>query len=288
MSLPDGYFELNGVKFGDWEPIVPVGFTPGPANITASDINNPFYDEVYAGRDLLHGETWTFELLIHGPSEAFVLEQLGRLERMWKDRGRRTAAGELSELHYGWGGRTRVVYGRPRRFAREVTGLTVQREARVTCEFEVMDALRYDRAWQSVTLRMVPPEIRGLGSPLREEDLTTLAGGKRMGQIDYVGGDGDTPILIDIYGPCVNPEVTFAGRRLRWDLTVKEGQRLQVDTRRGYARMGGRSVVSSMGRKSRLKDIRIGAGQHEVSFKAVDPSMTSYARFWWRPAHYGF
>lgn len=288
VSVPD--LEINGVACADFTNLWVKSFDPGPDMVSTSDIQSDVNDFTYPGVDLFRGPVWEFEVVAEGDTPAATLSVHDRFKAAWRNQGVAKSGGALTELKYALGGRRRVAYGRPRRFASNPSKQCLQGYAIMTAEFELMDPRTYNERWESVSLTINPPLMRGLKEVLKEP-LSTRSGSVRQGQIEGVGGTAPTPFLVDItagVGELRNPWVSVNGVRYQFNVTVPPGGRLRLDTRLGTAIMNGRNVLSTMQGRPRVRDVLLPVGVPvEVSFGGTDSSATATAKYWWRPAHYG-
>ena len=285
----NGSIQLGSLRVEDFTDIYLTGFDPGTESVQTSDLDNPVFDDTYAGVDMFRAPTWTFTIDVKGRTAAEVLERVDQVKRVWRNPAWAKKGGELAELRYTLAGRDRVVYGRPRRFACNPTVTSRRGYAVITADFQLMDPLIYDHRWQSVRLDMVPPTQRGLKEPL-VEPLSTGGYSQRQGVIGEVGGTAPTPFMIDITagsgGLIANPFVSINNNRYEFVTEVREGRTLRVDSRKGTAGVGSTNVLSTMRKRTRLKSVRLPNGAVEVSFGGVNPALDAHATFWWRPAYY--
>src|SRR5690606_6100787 len=248
-------------------------FDPGTESVETSDLDNPVFDDTYAGVDMFRAPTWTFTIDVKGRTAAEVLERVDQVKRVWRNPAWAKKGGELAELRYTLAGRDRLVYGRPRRFACNPTVTARRGYAVITADFQLMDPLIYDYGWQSVRLDMVPPIQRGLKEPL-VEPLSTGGFSQRQGVIGEVGGTAPPPSMTAITagpgGPIANPFGSINNNRYEFVTEVREGRILRVDSRRGTASVGATSVVSTMRKRTRLKSVRLPNGAVELSFGGVN------------------
>jgi hypothetical protein len=288
VALSDGGIALNGLEVKDFTPIWLRSMDLGPETVEESDIDNPVFDDTYAGVDFYRAPTWTFEIVVEGDTPAQVLDRVGQVKAAWRNQAVAKKGGATSELRVRTAGRERLVYGRPRRFACNPAGTALQGFAIIDCDFKLMDPIIYDSTWQSRDLTIVPPLMRGLKEPLNEP-LSTGGYAIRQGVIDQIGGTAPTPFWVDIkagMGPLSRPSFSIGGYKYEFNFTLPAGRTLQVDSRRGIANVGGTSHLSAMTRRTRLKGVRLPAtGGTEISFGGVDDTGTASCRFWWRPAH---
>lgn len=285
----NGSIQLGSLRVEDFTDIYLTGFDPGTESVETSDLNNPVFDDTYAGVDMFRAPTWTFTIDVKGRTAAEVLERVDQVKRVWRNPAWAKKGGALAELRYTLAGRDRVVYGRPRRFACNPTVTSRRGYAVITADFQLMDPLIYDHRWQNVRLDMVPPTQRGLKEPL-VEPLSTGGFSQRQGVIGEVGGTAPTPFMIDITagsgGLIANPFVSINNNRYEFVTEVREGRTLRVDSRKGTAGVGSTNVLSTMRKRTRLKSVRLPNGAVEVSFGGVNPALDAHATFWWRPAYY--
>ena len=285
----NGSIQLGSLRVEDFTDIYLTGFDPGTESVETSDLNNPVFDDTYAGVDMFRAPTWTFTIDVKGRTAAEVLERVDQVKRVWRNPAWAKKGGELAELRYTLAGRDRVVYGRPRRFACNPTVTSRLGYAVITADFQLMDPLIYDHRWQNVRLDMVPAAMRGLKEPL-VEPLSTGGFSQRQGVIGEVGGTAPTPFMIDITagsgGLIANPFVSINNNRYEFVTEVREGRSLRIDSRRGTASISGSNRLSTMRKRTRLKSVRLPNGAVEVSFGGVNPALDAHATFWWRPAYY--
>ena len=287
MSI-DGSFRLNGVEARDFTPIWVKSFDPGVEAVETTDLDNPVFDDTYAGVDFFRAPTYTFEIVVEGSTPAEVRDRVNQVKKAWRPSASKVG-GELCEMEVRLAGGRYVVYGRPRRFACNHARTGLEGYAIIDADFKLMDPLAYRAAWNNRRLDMVPPTMRGLTEPLTEP-LSTGGYSHRQGVIEEVGGTAPTPFMIDVTagpgGPIVDPWVSINGNKYEFDLTVRENRTLRIDSRRGIALNGGTNALSTMKRRTRLKSVRLPNGQVEISFGGVNPALDAHATFWWRPADY--
>lgn len=285
----NGSFQLGNLVVQDFSNIYLTGFDPGVETVESSDLDNPVFDDTYAGVDMFRAPTWTFAITVQGATAADVLARVDQVKRVWRNPAWAKKGGSLAELRYTLAGRDRVVYGRPRRFACNPTVTSRHGYAEITADFQLMDPLIYDHRWQKVRLDMVPPTMRGLKEPL-SEPLSTGGYSQRQGVIEEVGGTAPTPFMIDVTagpgGLIASPFVSINGNKYEFDTEVREGRSLRVDSRLGTASISGSNRLSTMRKRTRLKSVRLPNGSVEVSFGGVNPALDAHATFWWRPAYY--
>lgn len=285
--------EVGDLVFEDFTDLWVQSWDPGPESIDISDIDNPVYDDTYFGIDYHRGPTWTFDVIVEGKTELEVMDRLDELKATWRNPEYTKKAGGSVELFFTQAGRRRLVYGRPRRFSAPQAAVTArQGYAAVLLEFKLSDPLQYDggsnQGWVTTRLDAVPPETRGLQEFLTEDGLTTEDGGERQGQLPVVTGHAPTPFKCTLYGPNTSPGFTIDGHRYKFNTELKDNQRLVIDSRTGTVlRNGSTNMIHTMDDPIPLKGVRLQPGKAvEVTFFGSDPTLTSYAYFAFRPAHY--
>lgn len=287
-ALRHGDFDLNGYVIGgdDSRPVYAVGLDTGVADHRGQDEENPSGDDRFFGRDLLSGPTWTFEFRMGSATPEASLAALAGITRCWRSAPRDTGA--ESVLRYSVGGRTRRVYGRPRRFSQNPNLVFIMGHIAAAGQFVTKDSLHYGDELQSLTVTLVPGDAGGLVSPLISP-LTTVAGGTRQGIIPDVGGDAPAPLTATFRGPVTNPSVSSRGWVIGLNTSLAYDQSVTVDTRNGTVlRNDGASLGGALTRRTYLPEARLQPGAQEIIYTGTDPTGTSSCTVAWRPAFYGF
>lgn len=293
-AVSEAYFELDGLAFGGsgLGPIFVEEYDTGVAEWTGQERDQPFGDYRMFGRDTLSGPTWTFKLNIVSPDEnsgsaLVALNALETLMRHWRAMANSKIPGATSVLRYTRAGRTRRVYGRPRRFAynpnKVKKGLLT-----ADAEFVTADPYHYDDTEDVLTLNIVPPLQNGIVLPV-VLPTTFAPPSRRQGVIQNSTSDASTPLQATFYGPIIDPYVEGADFRLGLSGTIREGESVFVDTSPGNLKVqhsSGASWAGKIARNTLLKDVRIPPGSSEVSFGGTDPTGLASVRLAWRPAHY--
>lgn len=284
MALIDGGFSVNGLEVNDFSSIWVREFDPGVDTVDTNDIDSTVYDETYMGVDFYRGPVWTFTLVVEGSTPAEVFDRFGEVKAAWRDTTVSKRGGETTELKFRQGGRERVVYGRPRQFAGNPSRTALEGWAEIEVQFKLSDPLTYQSEWEKHELTL-PAAANDSSFP------------NRLGSIPLVGGQAPTPFIVDVFpedAKVVNPVFIMDGRRYEFQTTIPKGSWLRVDSRRGFARLGGgsvngRNVIGTMKDRTRLRQVRIPPeGEVEIMAGGSDTSGTARFEFWWRPAYYSF
>jgi len=290
-ELSDGGFELDGFAFGgenDSVVIQPGGFDPGTTDWRVQDQDSPNGDGVVFGRDLLAGRTWGFTFLTNEHTAGDALNSLEAMAGLWQGSASRLVPGAVSILRYNIGGRTRRVYGRPRRWGLAVTPDLWGGVAPVVADFACVDALHYDDELRTINVGAVSLPAGGMAAPL-SAPLSTVGGGARSGVVDTVGGTAPAPFIAFLHGPITNPWIAGPGWRFDFLTTLAYDQSLTVDSRpwaKTILRQDGASLAGTLTRTSTaLPDARLLPGSAEFTFGGIDGTGTATCSVSWRPTY---
>lgn len=287
-TLNDGQYDLDGYTFGslaDEVVLLESGIEWGQVGVRTQDVPEPLGDGVLFGRDYLEPPTWTFTLGARHVTD--VAPVVGRLASAWRGDAARRTPGARSVLHYRRGGTTRVVYGRPRRFAVETPKVWDPDFRVITCDFQLADPVVYDSTESTLLLSLVRSSTAtGLVFPVVFPVTFGSVTGSRAG-IVTVAGSVPVPFRVTFAGPATGSatalKVTSTGWTLDVPVTLAAGQTLVVDTATGVVTLNGAPAQIGLGRGTNLS-ARLQPGPQEVVFTATDTSQTSTATVAWRAA----
>lgn len=266
---------LDGFLMGPGLPVFVSELDPGTADPRSHDSDDPTGDQRFFGRDYYTPPTWTLTI------SAETRADLNDVAKLWRPAGRRIAGFE-QELFYHTEGRTRMVYGRTRRYTPNPKLLTA------IGEFVTSDTLHYDSEQRLVTVTLVPPPTGGITFPV-VFPLVMAQTGEVQGTIDDVGGDTKTPFELSFQGPVTNPGARGNGWELSLTGSLAYDQIVTVNTRLGTAVDNfGNSWGGAIKSTVRLKEIRLSPGADHVIFSGIDNTGTAQATVRWRPAYEGF
>lgn len=285
----DFQFSIGDIVWGyGCDIFVPDGeFDPGEAVPRTQDTERPMADGLMFGRDFRSAPTWTWTVNTNHTELEDAEAALDDLEAAWYNTLDATEPGDHVELRYQYRGRTRLVYGRPRRFHRPKDNLLLQGLGVATIDFQRADPLHYGADEQQMVMGIVPSTSGGLISPLISPLISAEPAVARQGFVT-VEGNAPTYPIITVFGPVSNPKVFAVDGS--WEVKVianiPAGQHVTVDARpwRMTAKLGGASV--SLSRSTRLSDVRMEPGTHEIGFVGTDMTGSSTATVSWRPAWY--
>lgn len=180
-----------------------------------------------------------------GPREPYrwASDGVDLLRQAWRADAVRGRAGGVAWLLHRTAGRTRQVYGRPRKFAVGDSRLTRQGYTPVVCDFVTID----DRFYSSVEKRAEMYDAYYTGPVWRPG--RPGAGGfqsKKSARIEQLGRV-DTYPYVRIHGPCRDPKVTVAGLwTVQVAMAIQKGDHVTID-----ARPWARTVMHDMGSSTR-------------------------------------
>ncbi|MEU2968958.1 hypothetical protein ABZ687_28775 [Streptomyces ardesiacus] len=206
------------------------------------------------------------------------------LRQAWRADSVRDRAGGVAWLrHTTVGGRTRMLYGRPRKFAVGHSRLTRQGYTPVVCDFVSIDDRFYDATesaqdlwglrWVGVPGRPGRPADAGPGVT----DSKTTAVIKQKGRVA-------THPYVRVYGPCKNPKVTLVGVwEAQLSLELKStSEYVQIDPRpfarsvMHYKSGSSSSVADKLTRSSpRLAEMVIPPGQWTAKLAYTNAAVTT-------------
>ncbi len=310
LELVDGNYEIDEFVFGTRDPrmnfnpylVEKFDITPGTlitgigGNLSDSgsggtdtpDSSLPNEDGIKFGQDYYTGMILGFSVNVWHRYHQ-VYDNIGKFKSVWRNPKLRQTSNAVTALRMCRGGRTRVVYGRPREF-KETYGEVERGWSPIDCNFQCVDEKFYDDEVKTQRIGIENPPVNGLTFPATapfrlqqfRESYTTV----------HIGGDLPTWPLFEIYGPCVNPVIQFDND---WTLTLLVGldhtQYITIDPRpwRRMTLKNGVVADNISGAYTQdspvMREMQITPGQHTILFSAVDPSLTSYINVSWRSAY---
>lgn len=272
-------YELDGFTFGSDTDVLVLDLEVGPADIISNDASLPMQDGLRFGRDYRAGRVLTFEMIVMLGTGPDALDALARLETAWLADTVRATPGAVTILSLTRGGRTRRVYGRPRRFA-----LAPERDRfgwlSATADFQCLDHLFYGDAELVTTVGMASPSVGGLVGPLIGPiDAESFA----EGILDvFVGGTVPGWPTIRINGPIVDPTIELVGQwSAKLNVTLASDQYVTIDTtpwnravrRSDGANMAGKFTAASQ----RVSHMRVPPGRQQFILRGLDPTGSAHA-----------
>ncbi len=274
--LPAGDLTFGSLASG-YDLMQPPEITLG--DIEAGDAPLPLEDGVRHGLDTEGAGSIQFQINVDTadlPVEqryAANMEALGKLREVWRADAVRNRPGAIATLETVSAGRTRVVYGRPRRYAPGASRLTRKGHTPVLAEFVISDGRFYGLPAPTRTITSAVAPTGGIKTPLITP-LTTVQFASSMSDL-VVTGHALTWPIITIRGPISQPRVTIAGQfEFGLDMRLGDGEAVTIDPRpwaRTMTMTGGGSVSGFVSRRSpRLSDMLLNPGAYDVTLGGVD------------------
>lgn len=274
----DGEFELDGVRWGGRRSaaLLVEDFTPEGAEIENQDAQRPGGHGLLAGRDMLGGASWSWDVSTNHRDGQAALAEARALAAVW--RSYVNDPHRLAVLRHKAGGEVRRVYGRPRRFAPPRWDiLTVQGRGRIVMDFQLTDPLIYDDTPSVLELALTGTSGEGVRWPVTFPFVWGSAPGRRDGEV-IVGGRADVPFTLTFHGPSSGTASAFwaqgPGWRVDLSTTLAWDQSATVDTRTStVTRSDGRSLAGDA--RGRFLTARLQPGAQEIAWGATDPTNTA-------------
>lgn len=288
-DLLDHQFELDGVPFGIGCSVTVEneGWDTGTADWRTQDEDLPQEDGRLFGQDRLTPPTWAWDLSTDMQDEAGALAALDQIATAWRGDAYRNVPGAVGVLRYRLAGRTRRVYGRPRRFSPSLSNRMLGGYIPITADFALADGVPYDDIEQSITISTVPASTHGFKTPFIFPLSTMRSNGYR--QSDFrVGGSFPTWLKVEIHGEIINPVIIIDNAyRIPLRGTIAPDASVILDGRpwvRTAVRNDGVAVPGMLTRGARLANLKLRPGQHSVALDGITPGNAT-ARLSWRSAY---
>ncbi len=188
-------------------------------------------------------------------------------------------------------GRTRIVYGRPRRYASSNDNALMRGLVRITAEFQRADRLFYGDEEFTIYMGAQATVTEGLTSPIISP-ITTIANTPTDGTTPVIGGDVPAPFVATITGPdsgsLVNPRLSTPTWEIQLLTEIPSGYSVQVNT---YpwglraTRSDGANLSGFLSAQSRLSKARLAVAGETIQFDGLDSSGTATCAITWRSAY---
>lgn len=261
------------------------GFKPGGPDWHVEDSENPINGATQFGRDHLLGPMWQWDMHVNRDQVANARKSLGDLATAWRAQAIRDEVGAVLCIRYQLGGVTRRVYGRPRRFEYSPDNLILSGFIPVSADFKCADANTYDDEWSVVTMGLEVTPTGGLIFPTIFPE-TSLPGASRD-SVAVVDGETETYPIIRFYGPITNPSIETSDWNLSLDMTIADGEYVEIDTRPWVNTVlmnGSFSVAGALGKRQWLSNIRLSPGSNDFVFRGSAGSAGASCEVRWRSA----
>lgn len=288
-ALQDYQWELGDVVFGlDTAIGHEADATPGSYSWRTQDSTIPGRDANHFGRDLVEPGTWAFKLFVDQHDEASALQTLEDLAHAWKGNAVRKTRGAVMPLRYRLAGRTRRVYGRPRRFDYTMDNAFMSGTLPITCDFKLASELYFDDFESSYTVTMNQESTTGGLSGILKGTLTSLSTSVSRPFTFAVGGREPAPMVVDFHGPLNGGNLQIDGEYvIQFSGNIPAGVVVTVDARPWVAsvyRQDGAGVAGLLSPLSRMPDMLLDVGTHTATLGGISPTGQAKAVIRWRSA----
>lgn len=295
--MEEKQFELAGVTFGlgtDFPFNGESGWSPGSPVLRSTDVDMPGSNGRRFGRVFKGQTTWAFSLHTNADTEEEGWEMLARLETAWRsleDEVGIVLEDSVLPLRYKVAGKTREVWGQPKRFTPVIDNLSLSGRIPVEADFELVAPIYLDTYVNSKALQILPPlDLEaGLVVPFVAPFESSPQSDTLQSQIT-IGGEVSTPLTVIFTagtGPLTNPQVTIGDRRVFLNDQVLVGDPVTAD-----ARPWVNSIVTESGgpvsvtpRVTRISQLWLPPGDHAVTFNGSDPTSTASIEVRWQDAY---
>lgn len=284
--LIDGQYELGDYLFGEGSFCRVEEMVPNSPDSQANDVANPDEDGIRMGSEYRRGRLITFKINVLTTGSA--LDVLNDLESAWEAGEYRMEAETYTTLRMKRGGRTRRVYGRPRRFS-ATTKRSTSGWVPVTADFQCIHHYYFDDLPKQSTVAIVPPTTGGFTVPFTVPFSVTGSVGSRTGSVTIAGKKPSWPIYT-IHGPITYPVIDMVGiGSVSMPIALTDMQFVVIDTRPWVRRVTRNDGVNMAGAldpfASALKDMYIPPGVWNFLLQGVDPTGTASLVIDWLDTH---
>lgn len=265
-ELKDYQFEIlpdaeasNGFVFGIGAAVSlnDGGFDPGEKDALVQDSQNTRRGVRGFGRDVSGAATWAWESHTDQDSPETAVDVLEDMSAAWSPYSAEDPDW-ITAVRYRLAGRTRRVFGRPRRYAAPPTNLILSGYVPVTHDFACIDSFTYDDIESAATIPYSSAvEGGGFSFPTTFPVVTQVSEGSGEQQIS-VGGNARAYPIIRLNGPWTNPEIRTGAWTLKWKGTIPPSGWLEIDARPWRLTVldqDGASQVGGLARTTWLEDI---------------------------------
>lgn len=292
MTIPlrNYQWELGGVVFGYGCPVDHESDVVVPdSGVRTQDQQNPGQDGMSMGIDLIEPGTWQFKLFTNCEDEATALAALEELRLAWRGDAYRFEPGKATALRYRINNRTRLVYGRPRRFSAPLGVEYLSGRIAITADFQTVSELFFDDDEGGIEVGHVEPETGGFVTPFTAPLTTEESGGDGQPYSFTVGGKLPTPVLVDFEGPLDDSGLLIDGRPfIDFQQDIAADTTVTVDARpwvNSVARQDGGGVAGMLSPRSRMPKMLLEPGEHTATLLGTSPTGTGTATLHWRSAY---
>jgi hypothetical protein len=238
------------------------GFDPGEVEHLTQDQQNTRRGVRSFGRDKRGPKTWLWTSHADQVDVETAVAVLDDFSAAWGPEAAEDPDWQTA-IRYHLAGRTRRVFGRPRRYSAPPTNLILSGYVPVTHDFACVDGYTYSDEESSYLLPYISSVTGGgFSFPVTFPIETQASEGNGGGQIS-VGGNARAYPRIRFNGPWVNPVLTTDDWTLSWKGSIPADGWVEIDCRPWRLTVlnhSGASVVQGLDRQTWLEDCWFAAG----------------------------
>src|SRR5699024_8878476 len=253
----------------------------------------PVADGRLFARNSVTPDTMVLTLQTFAESRAEARKNVRELASAWRWSEHSATPGKFTSLSFTMDGEAGVLFGRPRTFAANVSGVEFDSgHAEATVEFVPMSVIIFDSATpsQSLHISILPNQSLGLMFPAEAPFFFEGEQTQRQGQVvndSFV----PVPFRVKFNGPVTNPAVTstVGGWRIELNTSIAYDQTIIVDTMAQTVtrESDGASFAHVLTYDSDLS-APLSPGGQEVVFSGRDTTNTASVDVSWSNASNGF
>lgn len=261
------------------------GFKPGGPEWYTEDSDNPVNGAKQFGRDHLLATSWQWDLHVNRDQVANAVDTLEDVATEWRAQHIREEVGAFTSIRYQLAGRTRRVFGRPRRFEYSPSNAILNGFVPVSADFQCVDSHTYDDVESVISMSLEVLPDGGLVLPT-VFPTSSIPSNSRDSTV-WVDGKAATYPIIRFEGPITNPSIETADWGLSLDMTLAAGEYVEIDTRPWVQTAllnGDVSVAGALGTRQWLSRMKLRPGQHDFNYRGSAGSAGSTCTVRWRSA----
>lgn len=289
IELANYQWELGGVVFGADCPVEHESDVAPPAWGTRNqDQPRPNADGSTMGIDYFDPGLWQFKLFTDGDGEDSALSAIEDLADAWRADAYRSQPGSVTGLRYRVNDRTRIVYGRPRRFEAPLGVEYLSGRVPITADFQTVSEMFYDDDEEYLDVGWLEPQGGGFVTPFTAPiQISTAA--VIPPYVFHVAGRKPTPAMVDFTGPLVGSGILIDGTPfIQFQNDIPAGVTVTVDARpwvTSVTMSNGGGAGGLLSPRSRMPRMQLEPGSHTATLLGTSPTGVGKAKIRWRKAY---
>lgn len=234
------------------------GFDPGENEWITQDGQNARRGVTGFGRDVLAGKTWSWQSHVDRDTEEEAADTLDRFSAAWMPELLARDPGAITSIRYQFAGRTRRIFGRPRRYGAPPSNMVLSGYVPISHDFTTVDAFTYDDVMSSALIPYLSDAVGGgFTFPAAFPVETLPSEGTGQDQVQVLGRARAYPLL-RFNGPWTNPRLETDDWSVSWTGSIPSGKWVEIDTRPWKLTVmnsDGGSVVEGLNPRTYLEDL---------------------------------